>query len=252
MFPAISTSEPNSPTRARERERAAGEDGRARGSGSTIRRNIVEPLAPSDAAASSMSRSSSSSTGCTERTTNGSVTNSSATTMPSAGVGDVDAERAAAGRRARAASGRRRSWAARRAGRSARSTVRLPRKRSRTSTHAMSVPMTALTATTTSEATRSAERRQRLGVGDRGPEAVEPPSGAVRRRAPRAGAGRSAEVDDRDAEAERPTPRRARPTGRRGARRRRRDGRSRCSAVDALALDDLRDDAVVRVEELRR
>ena len=43
-----------------------------------IRRKIVNRLAPSDAAASSTSRSSSSSTGCTVRTTNGSVTNSSA------------------------------------------------------------------------------------------------------------------------------------------------------------------------------
>ncbi len=43
-----------------------------------IRRKIVKLPAPSEAAASSMSRSSSISTGCTARTTNGSVTNSSA------------------------------------------------------------------------------------------------------------------------------------------------------------------------------
>ena len=48
-----------------------------------IRRNVVNRLAPSDAAACSISRSSSSSTGCTVRTTNGSVTNSSATATPS-------------------------------------------------------------------------------------------------------------------------------------------------------------------------
>ena len=46
--------------------------------GSTMRRNDARSLAPSERAASSISRSSSSSTGCTVRTTNGSVTNSSA------------------------------------------------------------------------------------------------------------------------------------------------------------------------------
>ena len=40
-----------------------------------MRRKVVNRLAPSDAAASSTSRSSSASTGCTVRTTNGSVTN---------------------------------------------------------------------------------------------------------------------------------------------------------------------------------
>ena len=43
-----------------------------------MRRKIVSGEAPSDAAASSISRSSSMSTGWTARTTNGSVTNSSA------------------------------------------------------------------------------------------------------------------------------------------------------------------------------
>ena len=43
-----------------------------------IRRNVVNRLAPSEAAASSTSVSISSSTGCTVRTTNGSVTNASA------------------------------------------------------------------------------------------------------------------------------------------------------------------------------
>ena len=42
------------------------------------RRKTVRLEAPSDSAASSISRSSSISTGCTERMTNGSVTNSSA------------------------------------------------------------------------------------------------------------------------------------------------------------------------------
>ena len=48
--------------------------------GRTIRRKTVWPRAPSEAAASSISRSSSSSTGCTLRITNGSVSNSSAST----------------------------------------------------------------------------------------------------------------------------------------------------------------------------
>ena len=51
--------------------------------------------APSDAAASSISLSSSISTGCTARTTNGSVTNSSARITAVLRVGDVDADRAA-------------------------------------------------------------------------------------------------------------------------------------------------------------
>ena len=63
--------------------------------GRMIRRKIVHGLAPSDAAASSMSRSSAISTGCTARTTNGSVTNSSASSNRDARVGDVDPDRAA-------------------------------------------------------------------------------------------------------------------------------------------------------------
>jgi hypothetical protein len=46
-----------------------------------MRLKTVPRPAPSDSAASSISRSSSSSTGCTARTTNGSVTNSSASTI---------------------------------------------------------------------------------------------------------------------------------------------------------------------------
>ncbi len=45
-----------------------------------ILRKIVKLLAPSDAAAASISRSISSSSGCTARTTKGRVTNISATT----------------------------------------------------------------------------------------------------------------------------------------------------------------------------
>ena len=47
-----------------------------------MRRKIVSLAAPSDAAASSISRSSSISTGCTVRTTNGSVTKRSAISTP--------------------------------------------------------------------------------------------------------------------------------------------------------------------------
>ena len=45
-----------------------------------MRRKIVKPPAPSEAAASSISRSISISSGCTARTTKGRVTNSRATT----------------------------------------------------------------------------------------------------------------------------------------------------------------------------
>ena len=47
--------------------------------GRMMRRKVTNPLAPSDLAASSSSSSSSIRTGWTERTTKGSVTNSSAT-----------------------------------------------------------------------------------------------------------------------------------------------------------------------------
>jgi len=50
--------------------------------GRITRRKIVKLLAPSEAAASSASGSSSISTGCTVRTTKGSVTKRSATAMP--------------------------------------------------------------------------------------------------------------------------------------------------------------------------
>ena len=94
-LPEISTTEPNSPT-ARANASAAPESIAGVRFGRTIRRNTVQLEAPSEIAASSISRSSSISTGCTERTTNGSVTNSSAistaacvnaTLMPSGLVG---------------------------------------------------------------------------------------------------------------------------------------------------------------------
>src|SRR5271163_3411397 len=79
--PPISTTEPNSPI-ARENASPAPDNSAGVNDGSTTEVNIFQPLAPSDAAASSVSRSSSSSTGCTARTTNGNVTNASATATP--------------------------------------------------------------------------------------------------------------------------------------------------------------------------
>ena len=75
----MSTMEPNSPT---ARANASATPDRIAGSrfGKTTRRKMAKRFAPSDAAASSMSRSNSVSTGCTVRTTNGSVTNKSAIT----------------------------------------------------------------------------------------------------------------------------------------------------------------------------
>ena len=79
-LPVISTNEPNSPT-ARAKLSATPEMIAGVRLGSTILRRIVAGPAPSDAAASSIETSSSCSTGCTERTTNGSVTNSSASAI---------------------------------------------------------------------------------------------------------------------------------------------------------------------------
>ena len=90
----ISTSEPNSPT-ARAKLSATPEMIAGVRLGSTIRLSTVSGLAPSDSAASSIETSSSISTGCTERTTNGSVTNSSASTIAARVNGDVDPDRAA-------------------------------------------------------------------------------------------------------------------------------------------------------------
>ena len=93
MFPEMRTIEPNSPT-ALPNESAAPERIAGIRLGRTIRRNVVNGRAPSDAAASSISRSSSRRTGWTARTTKGSVTKRSATTTAVRRVGDVDAERA--------------------------------------------------------------------------------------------------------------------------------------------------------------
>ncbi len=76
-LPEMRTTDPNSPT-ARANASAAPETIAPVRFGNTIRRKTASEPAPSDAAASSISRSSASSTGWTARTTNGSVTNSSA------------------------------------------------------------------------------------------------------------------------------------------------------------------------------
>ena len=81
MFPEMSTVEPNSLI---ERANASAVPAAIAGNmfGRMIRTKMVPGLAPSEAAACSISVSSSISTGCTVRTTNGSVTKSSATTTP--------------------------------------------------------------------------------------------------------------------------------------------------------------------------
>ena len=76
----MSTSAPISPT-ARAKASATPERIPGRMFGSTIRRKTARSEAPSERPASSISVSSSIRTGCTVRTTNGSVTKSSAITI---------------------------------------------------------------------------------------------------------------------------------------------------------------------------
>ncbi|CPU65183.1 Uncharacterised protein [Mycobacteroides abscessus] len=117
--------------------------------GRTTRRKVVARVAPSDAAASSTSRSSSASTGCTLRTTKGSVTNRNArktaarvfaTSIPSGPDGPYSASSTRPATIVGSANGMSMST----------SRSRLPGNRSRTRTHATSVPMTTLTAVTAS------------------------------------------------------------------------------------------------------
>src|SRR5436190_5540144 len=142
-LPEMSTTEPNSPS-ARPSARPAPEMTAGASAGRMTRRNVVSGPAPSDAAASSASRSSSISTGCTERTTNGSVTNRSANRTAqrvnamSTGAGPFGPYSASSVKPATIvgnANGRSMSEL----------TSDLPRNSSRTSTHAISVPVTALT-----------------------------------------------------------------------------------------------------------
>ena len=80
MFPEMRMTAPNSPT-ARAKASATPERMAGTRFGRITRRKIVKPPAPREAAASSISRSSSCTTGCTERTTKGSVTKRSAATI---------------------------------------------------------------------------------------------------------------------------------------------------------------------------
>ena len=118
--------------------------------GRMIRRAIRNGDAPSDAAAASMSRSSSINTGCTVRTTNGSVTNSSATVI----AVRVNAMLTCAGLRGpyKLSSTTPATIVGNANGKSMNSsTTLLPGKSSRTSTHAMIVPITRLKSATPAE-----------------------------------------------------------------------------------------------------
>ena len=115
-----------------------------------IRRKVWADVAPSEAAASSISRSRVISTGCTARTTNGSVTKRSArptatfvyaTSTPTGCLGPYRASSVRPATIVGSANGRSISAF----------TAPLPRKSSRTSTQAISVPVTALISTTTNE-----------------------------------------------------------------------------------------------------
>ena len=140
--------------------------------GKMMRRNTVSGLAPSEAPASSTSGSSSISTGCTARTTNGSVTNSSASATPIW----VKATLMPTGLPLpyRASSVSPATMVGRANGRSIRAlTAPLPRKSSRTSTQAIRTPATALIAATTSETTSvslSAETAWGLVIASQKPE----------------------------------------------------------------------------------
>ena len=82
MLPAMKMTEPYSPT---ARANASAKPVRSAGSmaGRITRKKVCSRFAPSEAAASSSSRSASSSTGCTVRTTKGKPMKISAITTPS-------------------------------------------------------------------------------------------------------------------------------------------------------------------------
>src|SRR5450755_1414418 len=121
--------------------------------------------APSEAAASSISRSSSMSTGCTDRTTKGSVTKSNArntaagvyaTLIPTGLFGPYNATSVSPATIVGSANGKSMSAL----------TNGLPQKSSRTSTHARSVPATPLTNATPSDATRLNRRLARASAAN--------------------------------------------------------------------------------------
>ena len=119
--------------------------------GRMTRRSTWRRVAPREAAASSVSASSSASTGWTLRTQKGRVTKSSAAADAEAGARQVDVE--AGCRRRRASSSVRPATIVGSAkGRSMTAlTSALPRKSSRTSTKAMARPATELTTATMAE-----------------------------------------------------------------------------------------------------
>src|SRR5258708_11470450 len=81
-LPAMKITDPYSPS-ARANASAKPVKSAGNNDGNTTRRNVSQRVAPRHAAASSCSRSKSSSTGCTVRTTNGKPINVSATSTPS-------------------------------------------------------------------------------------------------------------------------------------------------------------------------
>ena len=163
------TSDPISPTAVRTRARRR-RGSRAGCSDRTTRRKIGEARRRrATVPASSISVSSSISTGCTVRTTKGSVTKRSAATI-AVRVNATSTRSATSGRRARA----------REAGDDRRQRERqvdhafsadLPRKSSRTSTHAVTVPSTAFEDGDDERRTeRQLQRGHRLRARDRVPE----------------------------------------------------------------------------------
>src|SRR3984957_20356804 len=151
-LPTIRTNDPISPTE-RANDSAAPDRIAGRSAGSTTRLKIVALDAPRLAAASSASRSTSSSTGWTERTTNGSVTNRRATNtiarvyarwMPNGLPGPYSASSVRPATIVGSANGRSISALM----------IRLPGKSSRTRTHATIVPITAPTSATTTDTPR--------------------------------------------------------------------------------------------------
>ena len=143
------TTDPNSPM---QRAKPRAEPVRMAGArlGNTILRSTAGDDAPSEAAASSMSRSSSSSTGWTERTTNGNVMKSSAKTMPACEYATLTLKGLRGPYSARSVKPA--TIVGRAKGRSMSALMTgLPGKSSRTRTQAMSVPIRALMTTTRSD-----------------------------------------------------------------------------------------------------
>jgi hypothetical protein len=145
-FPESSTSEPYSLT-PRANDSAAPAAMAGARLGRMMRRKMTSRLAPSDAAAASASRSSSASTGCTVRTMNGSVTNRNARNTairvlamftPSGLSGPYNDSSTRPATIVGSANGMSINT----------SSTRCPTNRSRTRTHAMSVPMTTFTRVT--------------------------------------------------------------------------------------------------------